>query len=173
MKLHASFSSCLLLALLACGTAAASADGATLARGKYLAHIMDCNGCHTPGALRGRPDESRYLAGSDVGFGTPPPPGEKSGGVVYPKNLTPDRQTGIGTWTVEQIVTAVRTGRKPDGTTLIPVMPWPSYSALTDEDAHTLAAYLKSLPPIHHQVPANVPPGQTPTHPYLGLTGGK
>ena len=63
-----------------------------IARGEYLVTIMDCAGCHTPGALRGQPDMARQLAGSDVGFQIP------GLGIFYPPNLTSDRATGLGTW---------------------------------------------------------------------------
>src|SRR5215207_8678653 len=102
--------------------------------------IMDCTGCHTPGTFLGKPDMQRPLAGSEVGFGTP------GLGIFYPPNLTPDPETGLGQWTEADIVKAVRTGERPDGRELAPMMPWRSYAALTDDDALALAAYLKSLP---------------------------
>ena len=71
-----------------------------------------------------------------------------------PPNLTPDRETGLGSWTKEQIVKVLRTGERPDGRILAPVMPWRSYSKLTDADAADLVSYLKSLPPVKNPVPA-------------------
>lgn len=136
-----------------------------LERGQYLAQIMDCGGCHTTGALAGSPDQKMFLAGSTIGFQIPP-------GVFYPPNLTSDPETGLGTWSQEDIVTAVRTGMRPDGRALVPVMPWPSYAALTDADAQALAAYIKSLPPIRHKVPPPARPGEKPGGPYLSVTGG-
>jgi mono/diheme cytochrome c family protein len=121
---------------------------------------MDCAGCHTPGALIGHPDGTRKLAGSDVGFGGP-------FGVTYPKNLTPDRETGLGQWTDAEIARAIRQGQSRDGRALLPVMPWPSYAVLTPEDAQAIAAYLKSLPPVKFAVPADVKPGGRATAPYL------
>jgi mono/diheme cytochrome c family protein len=59
-------------------------------RGAYLVRIMDCSGCHTPGALKGQADESRYLGGADAGFEIP------GLGIFYPPNLTPDPETGLG-----------------------------------------------------------------------------
>jgi mono/diheme cytochrome c family protein len=122
--------------------AQASVDEARLARGAYLAGIMDCGGCHTPGALIGKPDAARHLAGGDVGFAVP------GLGVFFPPNLTPDRASGLGAWRAEDIVRAVREGVRPDGRVLVPAMPWHAYAALTDEDAADLAAYLQSLPPL-------------------------
>lgn len=132
-------------------------------RGEYLATIMDCTGCHTPGALIGKPDQARALAGSTIGFAIP------DLGVFYPPNLTPDRETGLGKWTEADIVKAVRTGVTPSGRTLVPIMPFPSYARLTDADAQALAAYLKSLKPIKHQAPAITGPGEKPSAPYLTL----
>ncbi len=154
------------MALVAAG---AQADEALLKRGEYLAHIMDCGGCHTTGSLTGQPQTDKYLAGSDIGFGGPPPQPGVTGPVVYPPNLTSDVETGLGAWTDEQIIAAVRLGQRPDGRQLAPVMPWPAYSHLSDDDAKALAAFLKSLPPVVHQVPAPVPPGGTITAPYLTM----
>ncbi len=137
----------------------ASAQGAAR-RGEYLATIMDCGGCHTPGILLGKPDMARPLAGSEVGFQIP------ELGIFYPPNLTPDRDTGIGKWSEADIVKAVRTGVRPDGRELAPVMPSQSYSTLTDRDAKALAAYLKSLKPVRNQVPATTGPSQKATAPY-------
>ena len=146
--------------------AAGSADGALRARGEYLVGIMDCTGCHTYGALSGPPDMSRFLGGSDTGFEVP------GLGVFYPPNLTPDPATGLGRWRRADIVRALRTGQLPDGRALAPAMPWRSYSRLTEHDALAVATYLKSLKPIHYQVPGPFQPGQTPTQPYLTRVGG-
>ena len=131
-------------------------------RGAYLARIMDCSGCHTPGALKGQPDMSRYLGGADAGFEIP------GLGVFYPPNLTSDA-TGAGAWSEDEIVTAVRTGVRPDGRELAPIMPYHSYSALTDEDARALARFLKATVPVRNDVPDPVGPGQRAQLPYLTL----
>lgn len=132
-----------------------------LQRGEYLATIMDCGGCHTTGALLGKPDPARNLAGSQVGFQIP------DLGIFYPPNLTPDRETGLGGWSQADIVKAVRMGVRPDGRQLVPVMPYHHYSKLSDADADALAAYLKSLKPIRHQAPAITGPAEKPAAPYL------
>jgi len=116
-------------------------------RGAYLLRIAGCNDCHTPGHLLGNPDFTRAYSGGNVGFFMP------GLGYVFAPNLTPDAETGLGTWTEDQIVTAMRTGVRPDGRVLAPIMPWPGLAALTDEDAYAMAAYLKSLAPIANQVP--------------------
>ncbi|PWC31683.1 c-type cytochrome [Azospirillum sp. TSO22-1] len=148
-------------ALVLLATQAAAED--LVKRGEYLARIMDCQGCHTGGALTGKPDPALHLAGSAVGFGIP------DLGVFYPPNLTPDRETGLGAWSEADIVRAVRTGTRPDGRQLVPVMPWPSYAALTDADAKALATYLKGLPPVRHQAPPPVGASGKPAGPYLGV----
>ena len=125
-------------------------------RGLYLVTITGCGDCHTPGALFGKPDKAKLLAGSDVGFGG-------GFGVVVGQNLTPDKETGLGNWTSDQIVTAITTGKVPDGRMLSPIMPWPALSKLTHEDALAIAAYLKSLPVVKNAVPGPYKPGETPT----------
>ena len=132
-------------------------------RGAYLARIMDCGGCHTPGALTGSPDEARAFAGSTIGFAIP------ELGVFYPPNLTSDRETGLGKWSEAEIIAAIRTGVRPDGRMLAPAMPWRAYAALHDEDARALAAYLKRLPPVSNAVPPMAGPTETPKAPYLAV----
>ncbi|MEX2009722.1 MAG: cytochrome c [Dongiaceae bacterium] len=136
------------------------ADG-LVDRGEYLATIMDCAGCHTGGVLAGKPDPARHLSGSEVGFQLP------GLGVFYPPNLTPDVETGLGRWSKDEILEAVRHGLRPDGRELAPIMPWRSYGALNDEDAAALVAYLKSLPPISFKAPGPFGESETPTGPYL------
>jgi mono/diheme cytochrome c family protein len=152
-------------ALLACALAFAAAATAhaddKLARGKYLAAIMDCGGCHTRGALVGHPEPAFALAGSNVGFEIP------NLGFFYPPNLTSDAETGLGTWSEAQIIAAVRTGVRPDGRQLVPIMPWMSYAALDDADAQALAAYLKSLAPIKHPAPPMTAHAAGAPAPYL------
>jgi len=128
-----------------------------VARGRYLVTIMSCNDCHTPGYFYGAPDTMRRLSGSDLGWVGP-------WGVVHARNLTPDPETGIGNWSAEEIVHALRTGNTPDGAQLAPIMPWMNYSTILDQnDAMSIAAYLKSLPPVKHKNLDRIPPGQKPT----------
>jgi hypothetical protein len=98
-----------------------------------------------------------FLAGSDVGFGI------KGLGVFVAPNLTNDAETGLGNWTIAQIVTALTKGQTPDGRILAPAMPWRNYANLTKADAEAIAAYLKSLPPIKRQVPGPFGPSQVRT----------
>ena len=116
-------------------------------RGKYLATIGDCVDCHTPGYFLGKPDMTRYLGGSDVGFRV----GDL--GIFVGPNLTPDKETGLGGWTDGQIATALTTGTRPDGRILAPIMPWRALATMTKPDLAALIAYLRSLPPVSHKVP--------------------
>jgi mono/diheme cytochrome c family protein len=152
----------LLLALLASGAlgiaplSKAAADPQT-ERGKYLVSLGGCIDCHTPGYFLGKPDFSRALGGSEVGFEIP------GLGVFHGPNLTPDKETGLGNWTPNEIVAAITKGERPDGRELAPIMPWKSFAVLTKDDALALAAYLKSLPPVKNKVPGPFGPNETPT----------
>lgn len=153
---------CLLLAFAAGGavgavfSTGAAADPQT-ERGKYLVSLGGCNDCHTPGYFLGKPDFARALGGSEVGFELP------GLGVFHGPNLTPDKETGLGNWTPEEIVMAITKGQRPDGRELAPIMPWKSFMVLTKEDAFAIAAYLKSLPPVKNKVPGPFGPNETPT----------
>src|SRR5258706_7777240 len=97
--------------MIAAATGAAGADDkptSRIERGKYLVEFGGCNDCHTPGYFLGKADTSRYLGGSDVGFEIPD-------GVYAGPNLTPDKETGLGSWSREDINTALQTGVRPDG----------------------------------------------------------
>jgi mono/diheme cytochrome c family protein len=131
--------------------AAAIAAGASSAlaqspaqRGEYLVNsILNCGGCHTP---RGPAGADKPFAGGNV-FETP-------AFKVYTSNLTPDKETGLGNWTAEQIKAAIMKGVRPDGTVLA-VMPTAYYTVLTPTDADAIVAYLRSLKPIRNAVPTS------------------
>ncbi|MEQ9109740.1 MAG: cytochrome c [Rhodospirillaceae bacterium] len=131
-------------------------------RGEYLSEVMVCVECHTPGVLIGAP-HGPSLSGSEVGYGIP------GLGVYYGPNLTPDMETGLGSWSEEDIVTALRTGVRPDGRILSPVMPWRAFANLKDQDAYALAAYLKSMEPVSNKVPGPFGPTETPTSFYYNF----
>jgi mono/diheme cytochrome c family protein len=133
-------------------------------RGKYLANLGGCLDCHTPGYFFGKPDMTHYLAGSDVGFQV----GDL--GVFVGPNLTPDKETGLGSWTNEQIEKALTTGERPDGRILAPIMPWRALASLTKPDLAALVAYLRSLPPIANKVPGPFGPQEKPPVFVMGLT---
>jgi hypothetical protein len=136
-------------------------------RGRYLVALLGCGSCHTDGALIGAPNGERLLAGSQVGIAWSNPLEENDPGVVYPSNLTPDPETGIGNWGLQDIVTMLLSGVDSHGSRSLPVMPWLAYSRLLPEDATAIAMYLGSLPPVKHRVPANVDPGRPARAPYI------
>jgi mono/diheme cytochrome c family protein len=118
------------------------------ARGAYLVNsVMACTDCHTPvDPATGAPQLDKYLAGRQ--------PYEGPWGIVYGGNITPDHETGIGTWTEEEIVRAITTGVRKDGRRLI-LMPWFNYVTLKSEDAEAIAYYLKNvLPAVKNEIPA-------------------
>jgi hypothetical protein len=78
--------------------------------------------------------------------------------VSYASNLTPDAGTGLGKWTEAEIAAALKTGMRPDGSAILPPMPWPNTAQLPDGDRLAIAAYLKSLPPVKHAKTPTVPP---------------
>ena len=78
-------------------------------------------------------------------------------------NLTPDKDTGLGNWTKEQMITAIQTGVRPDGRVLAPTMPWRAFAALTKSDVGAIVDYLESLPPVSHKVPGPFGPNVKPT----------
>src|SRR5688572_11287072 len=135
----------------------AVAQNSQINRGKYLVTLGGCNDCHTPGYFLGKPDTARFLGGSEVGFEIP------DQGVFYGPNLTPDNETGLGKWSTQEIVTAITTGKRPDGRVLAPVMPWHAFANLKPEDSTAIADYLKSLPPVNNKVPGPFGPKEKPT----------
>lgn len=100
-------------------------------RGRYLAIAGNCATCHTV-------DNGAYLAGG-VAFPT-------TFGTIYSTNITPDTQTGIGTWSFTDFRNAMRHGMRPDGTRLYPAFPYTAYTKMTDEDLAALFAYLRQVP---------------------------
>ena len=147
-------------------------------RGKYLVTICACNDCHTPlkmGKNGPEPDMTKMLSGHPQDLAMPPaklsdgPWGWVGAmtstafagpwGTSFAVNLTPDPDTGIGSWDEDLFVSTLRggkihTGRRP----IMPPMPWQSVSKMTDEDLKSVFAYLKSIPPIKNQAPEYIPP---------------
>jgi len=135
--------------------------------GEYMVELLGCGACHTDGALEGAPDISMSLAGSNIGIAYINPFRNDMPGVVYPPNITPDRQTGIGEWSDGQIADAIRAGIGRHAGRRIAVMPWPGYSKMSDEDINAIVAYLRSIKPVSHKVPAEVTPGTRATKPFV------
>lgn len=156
--------------------------------GKYLVTVGGCNDCHTP-KLQGPGgqimlDTTRILSGHphDAPYPTWSPQDLQKRnaltltnssftswagpwGVSFTANLTPDKETGLGEWTEEAFIQALRTGKhqgQPDGRDILPPMPWFNIREMTDSDLKAVWAYLRSLPPVHNQVPTPIPPAGVP-----------
>jgi mono/diheme cytochrome c family protein len=143
------------------------------ARGKYLVSTSGCMDCHTPwkmGPKGPEPDMSRWLSGHPQDKKMPPPPSVPGPwqmvasdtntawagpwGVSFTANLTPDEETGLGRWTVQDFKATIRTGRHMGrGREILPPMPIPVYNNMTDEDLEAVFAYLRTIPPIRNKVP--------------------
>jgi mono/diheme cytochrome c family protein len=144
-----------------------SAQQSQVERGKYLVTVGSCTDCHTPGYFFGKPDMARYLGGSEVGFEIP------GLGVFHGPNLTPDSETGIGNWTVAQIVTAIQTGKRPDGRELAPIMPWRAFADMSKDDATAIAVFLKSIPTVKNKVPGPFGPNDKATQFVMKVVPGE
>ena len=154
------------------------ASQVSVERGEYLVRVTGCHDCHTPlmmGPSGPEPDMSRMLSGHPQDLVMPEPPGLPEGpwvwlgagtntafagpwGISYAINLTPHQNTGIGIWTEQIFVDALRTGRHMGHSRpILPPMPWPAYKNMTDEDLLSIFAYLHSIPEIENRVPDAVP----------------
>jgi len=126
--------------VLAAALPAAAQSREQIARGKYIFGAAAGCGCHT------LPKGEALNAGGrkhDGPFGT-----------VYASNITPDPTNGIGKWTDAQIITAIRSGRRPNGERLIPVHPYTVFNGMAEQDLQDVVAYLRSVPPVNQPVPA-------------------
>lgn len=135
----------LAVAAMMCAVSASVQAETPYERGKYLMETLAaCGNCHTPKTAQGKPDNTRELAGGlpfKEGFGT-----------AYAPNITPDKETGIGKWTDAQIITAIREGKRPDGSIIGPPMPVAMYRDLSDADAKAIVAYIRKVKPVSNKV---------------------
>ena len=116
-----------------------------LDRGDYLMNgVVACGNCHTPKGPDGHALADQELSGGLVI--------EAPAFRAVAPNITPDNATGIGRWTDEQLVNAIRNGIRPDGTTIGPPMPIPFYRNMSDADARAIVAYMRSVTPISRKV---------------------
>lgn len=142
-------------------------------RGRYLVTMIGCTDCHTPlkmGARGPEPDLSRFLSGhpEQVTLHPPQPPTPGwmwsgaatntafSGpwGISYAANLTPDQNTGLGIWTEDMFVRAIRTGRHMGvSRPILPPMPWDAFRNASDEDLKAIYAFLRTIKPVVNHVP--------------------
>ena len=138
-------------------------------RGRYLVdHLAECVNCHTPLGPGGTGDSdlNLYLSGAPAkfagvkvgpaqvaGFGGP------GGARYYPKNITPDPETGIGKWSEEQFLRAFKERSRPDGTKYDSSdMPWDAYKNMKEEDIRAIYRYLRTIKSINNRVPQNIAP---------------
>ena len=174
VRLGCSATACLLLAAVACSSSSSPAtppagDGGaggdagqvrtattgTVERGQYLVdHVLVCGVCHTPNGADGKPDLTKYLAGSRSYDFT-----DKDGTIVTvnAENLTSHNPEGLATWSDEQIRTAMTKGIDDEHIALYPIMPYPEYSLLTRADVDSIIQYLRTIPPNDNVVPADYP----------------
>ncbi len=150
-------------------------------RGQYLVTLGGCNDCHTPkkmGPKGPEMDETRLLSGHPAHEPLPEIPKDVLApdkwaaitnmhlsawvgpwGVSFARNLTPDIETGIGSWTEQVFIKALRTGKDMgEGRPILPPMPWENFAKLTDADLKAIFAYLKSIPAVKNAVPEPMPP---------------
>ena len=126
-----------------------------LAYGGYIVNsLAHCFECHTPPG----PDPEHHLGAG--GFPFPVKPGV----FVRSMNITPDKETGIGTWTDAEIRRAITRGKDKNGKQLVPIMPYGHFTHMTREDVDDVIAYLHTIPPVKNAVPPN------PTPRALGMT---
>jgi mono/diheme cytochrome c family protein len=109
-------------------------------RGRYLAVLGDCAACHT--APGGQP----FAGGLAL---------ETPFGRIITANITPDRETGIGSWTNDEFLAALHDGRGHNGKRLYPAMPYPAYTKLSDDDVLAIRAYLATVAPVRNPVISN------------------
>jgi mono/diheme cytochrome c family protein len=157
---------------------------ALIKRGQYLTTIGGCNDCHTPKKMTERGpvlDDTKILSGHPAGSPLPAvnasalQPGQWVNmspdvtafvgpwGISYAANLTSDSATGVGAWSKESFIKAMRTGKHlgmENGRPIMPPMPWEGVAQMTDEDLEAVFAFLKSLPAVNNRVPDPVPPAQ-------------
>jgi mono/diheme cytochrome c family protein len=131
--------------LMVCTAPASFAADTPLERGTYLmSSIVACGNCHTPKGPNGKAIAGKELSGGD--------PIMAPVFRAMPGNITPDKATGIGNWTDEQIIDAIRNGKRPDGTIIGPPMPIPFYRGMSDTDVKAIVAYLRAVPAVSNKV---------------------
>jgi mono/diheme cytochrome c family protein len=159
--------------------AAAATVDPRVERGRFMVTLGGCHDCHTPvkmGANGPEPDTSRMLSGHPQEIVLPPAPELPPGpwvatvagtmtawsgpwGTSFTANLTPDDETGIGRWTEQDFVAALKTGRHQGrGREILPPMPWQNLAQLPEEELGAIYAYLRTIPPVSNRVPAPIPP---------------
>ena len=137
------------------GPAAHTATTGTIERGQYLVdHVLMCGVCHTPNGADGKPDMTKYLAGSRSYDFT-----DVDGTIVTvnAENLTSHNPEGLATWSDEQIRTALTQGIDDEHIAIYPIMPYPEYALLARSDVDSIIQYLRTIPPNDNVVPSDYP----------------
>jgi mono/diheme cytochrome c family protein len=132
-------------AALVHGSVAAAAE-TLLDRGTYLMHsIVACGNCHTPKGPQGEVPGMELAGGFKIDGG--------ADFLAVASNITPDPETGIGKWTDAQLITAIRDGKRPNGTVIGPPMPIGMYHGMSDRDVRAIVAYMRQVKPVKNVVP--------------------
>jgi mono/diheme cytochrome c family protein len=159
-------------------SASTTAALSKVARGQYVVEGFGCSDCHTPlrkGQNGPEPLPGIFLAGHPAAMKLSAP--QRSGGpwlwsgaatntafagpwgVSFARSLTPDEMTGIGAWTEDMFVRAMKTGRPMgSGRPILPPMPWRALAHLTEDDLSAVYAYLRTVPAVQNQIPDPLPP---------------
>ena len=138
-----------LMACLFSACSGAADQEALVARGDYLVNsIVACGNCHTPRDADARSIGEMHLAGA---FQV-----DRAEFTAYSPNITPDHETGIGAWSDEEIMRAIREGVRRDGTIIGPPMPIRAYREMSDSDVRAIVAYLRQVPAVRNSVPRSV-----------------
>ena len=144
MKTRTVSAAAAILAGAACS--ALANDQALLERGRYLMQgPVACGNCHSPITPEGEPIPGKELSGRFLE--------EVPEFKLYPPNITPHPEDGIGSWSDAEIIRAIREGVRPDGTIIGPPMPISMYRPMSDEDAAAIVAYIRALPPVAGRQP--------------------
>jgi mono/diheme cytochrome c family protein len=139
--------------------AAHAQDADRMKRGEYLVNaVMACDGCHTPRGPKAK--EMRFSGGSQTW--------ETEHYTVKGSNITPDKETGIGTWSHEDVKRALVEGVRPNGVPLAPQMPYEFYKVLTPSDLDAVVTYVKSVSPVHNEVQTPLYKKEAPSHAIPG-----
>jgi mono/diheme cytochrome c family protein len=137
-------------------------------RGEYLTTILGCGGCHTEGALLGKPT-GEWLTGSRIGVAYTNDLPDQTPGIVFPANLTADKATGLGKWSKRDIIRFLRTGLDHYGEQSSTVMPWPNYALLNDADVADIADYLLNLAPVDNKIPDAIAAGDAVNQSFVRI----
>ena len=172
-----------LVAAISVGAFAQPKKSSAVERGKYLVAIVGCNDCHSPKLMTPMgpvPDSSKFLSGHPANSPMPTVADSFLGmtpdkwiaattgdftawrgpwGTSFTANLTPDKETGLGSWTEAMFVAAIRTGKHMGkGREILPPMPVPAFQKMTDADLKAIFSYLKTIPAVSNAVPDPIPP---------------